>query len=139
MKKGIFIVSIVVLLVSIVFSGCQTNSTTTPTRPQNVYLQSTIVEFANVTLEKTINKSGGVSAVTVGWLFHNIAGREISGRIDVRFYDKNNGVLYNTTRWIRFMPSDFTERLFSPGANKATYDGPGTNLVDHIVITVTEI
>lgn len=138
MKKGLFTVFIIMILVSVVLSGCQTNSTTTPTRPQNVYLQSTIVEFANVTLEKTINKSGGAAVVTVGWLFHNIAGKMISAKIDVQFYDKHNNLLYNTTRWIENMPAGYTERFFSPRANKATYDGAGTGLVDHVIITVTE-
>ena len=139
MKKYLFMVSTVVLLASIVLSGCQSTSTTTQNRPQNVFLQSTIVEFANVTYEQTINRTKGVSAVTVGWLFHNIAGKMISARIDVRFYTKQNNLLYNTTRWIEYMPAGYTERFFSPGANKATFDGAGVNLVDHVVITVTEM
>ena len=107
-------------------------------RPQNVYLDSTIVEFANVTFDQNINKSGDIESVTVGWLFHNIAGKTISAKIDVKFCDKNNLFLYNGSKSIRNMPAGYTEQSFQL-ANKLTYDGAGAAFVDHVVISVTEI
>ncbi|MBE3135941.1 MAG: hypothetical protein IMZ43_00875 [Thermoplasmata archaeon] len=140
MKKGLLAVLVVVICASATLSGCQdTSSIKTQQRPQNVFLDSTIVEFANVTFEKNINKSGGIEAVTVGWLFHNIAGKLISAKIDVKFFDKNNIFLYNDSRWIYYMPAGHTEKSFSPGANRVTYEGAGVAFVDHVVISVTEI
>jgi uncharacterized protein YcfL len=139
MKKGFFIMLIIVMLVSVTLSGCQdTKSTTTDFRPQNVYLNSTIVEFANVSLEKDMNKAGDVEAIIVGWLFHNIAGKWISAQIDVNFYDKNNVLLYNSTRWLE-VKAGYTERFFSPSANRVTYEGAGAAFVDHVVISVTDM
>ena len=140
MKKGLLVVLVVVICASATLSGCQdTSSIKTQQRPQNVSLDSTIVEFANVSFEKNINKSGGIESVTVGWLFHNIAGRTISAKIDAKFYNKNNILLYNDTRHsINNFPPGYTEQSFFP-ANKVTYEGAGAAFVDHVVISVTEI
>jgi hypothetical protein len=140
MKIGISFVVVIVLIACIFISGCQeTNSVKTQKIPQNVFLDSTIVEFVNVTFEKEYNKSGGLQAVFVGWMFHNIAGKTISAKIDVKFYDKNNNFIYNESRYISHMPAGYTEQSFSPGANRVVYDKAGATLVDHIVISVTEI
>jgi hypothetical protein len=140
MKKGLLAVLVVVICASATLSGCQdTSSIKTQQRPQNVFLDSTIVEFVNVTFEKNINKSGGIESVTVGWLFHNIAGKLISAKIDVKFFDKNNIFLYNDSKWINNMPAGYTEKSFSPGANRVTYEGAGVAFVDHVVISATEI
>jgi hypothetical protein len=139
MKRRYLCVVIVIICISSALSGCQeTNSIKTDRRPQNVYLDSTIVEFVNVTFNQQINKSGGIESVTVGWLFHNIAGKLISAKIDVKFYDKNDVFLYNSTKYIRNMPAGYTERS-SQLANKVTYDGAGVVFVDHVVISVTEL
>jgi uncharacterized protein YxeA len=139
MKKAVFGVVAVVICICSALSGCQnTNSVKTQGRPQNVYLDSTIVEFANVTYEENNNKSGSIESVTVGWLFHNIAGKQISAKIDVKFYDKNNLFLYNNTKYIRNMPAGYTEQSFQL-ANKVTYEGAGAAFVDHVVISVTEM
>jgi len=139
MKKGLLLVIAVVISIIASLSGCQdTNSIKMQQRPQNVFLDSTIVEFANVSFEKNLNKSGGIESAIVGWLFHNIAGKMISAKIDVKFYDKNNILLYNDSRHsVSNLPSGYTEKSFS-AANKVTYDGAGAAFVDHVVITVTE-
>jgi uncharacterized protein YcfL len=138
MKKGVVPVIIVVICSSVLLSGCQdTSSVKTQQRPQNVYLDSSIVEFANVSFEKNVNKSGGVESVTVGWLFHNIAGKMISAKIDVKFYDKNNQFLYNASKYINNLPAGYTEQSLSL-ANKVTYDGVSVPFVDHVIISVTE-
>ncbi len=138
MKKVVFCVIAVVICISSALSGCQdTSSVKTQGKPQNVYLDSTIVEFVNVSYEENINKSGGIESVTVGWLFHNIAGKLISAKIDVKFYDKNNLLLYNGTRSINNMPAGYTEQSFQP-SDKVTYEGVGAAFVDHVVISVTE-
>jgi hypothetical protein len=140
MKKGLLAVLVVVICTSATLSGCQdTSSIKTQQIPQNVFLDSTIVEFVNVTFEKNINKSGGIESVTVGWLFHNIAGKLISAKIDVKFFDKNNIFLYNYSRTIYYMPAGYTEKSYSPGANRVTYEGAGVAFVDHVVISATEI
>jgi hypothetical protein len=140
MKKGIFLISVIVLVGSVVLSGCQeTNSVKTQKIPENVFLDSTIVEFVNVTFQKEYNKTGGPQAVVVGWMLHNIAGKTINAKIDVKFYDKNNNFLYNESRYITNMPPGYTEQSFSPGANRVIYNQPGAVFVDHVIISVTEI
>ncbi|MCX6661348.1 MAG: hypothetical protein NTY91_02230 [Euryarchaeota archaeon] len=139
MKKAVFCVVAVVICISSALSGCQdTSSVKTQGRPQNVYLDSTIVEFVNVSYEENSNKSGDIESVTVGWLFHNIAGKTISAKIDVQFYNKNDLLLYNQTKSIRNMPAGYTEQSFQL-ANQVTYEGSGAAFVDHVVISVTEI
>jgi hypothetical protein len=139
MKKAVFCVVAVVICISSALSGCQdTSSVKTQGRPQNVYLDSTIVEFVNVSYEENSNKSGDIESVIVGWLFHNIAGKTISAKIDVQFYNKNDLLLYNQTKSIRNMPAGYTEQSFQL-ANQVTYEGSGAAFVDHVVISVTEI
>lgn len=139
MKKQVICVTILVLLACLACSGCQqTNSATTKLSDQNVFLESTVVKFANVSLERTSAKPGAVDSVKVSWLFKNIAGRMINITIDVRFYDKNNVQLYNATRWLRFMPKGYTEQSMSPTANSVTFTDKKASLVDHVVIAVTD-
>lgn len=139
MKKVILCVATVFICLSILLSGCQdTSSVKTKQIPENVSLESTIVEFADVTFEKNINDSDGTQYVTVGWLFHNIAGRMISARIDVKFYDENDILMYNNTKYINNMPVDFTERLMQE-SNKVVYRGKNAALIDHVSISVSEI
>jgi len=140
MKKVILIVIVSVICICGLLSGCQdTSSVKTQQQTNNVYLDSPIVEFANVSFEKNVNDSGGVESVTVGWLFHNKAGRMVSANINAKFYDKNNLLLYSdNTHSISNMPPGFTEHLFS-ASNKVTYEGAGAAFVDHVVLTVTEI
>lgn len=139
MKKGVFCVVTVFICLCILFSGCQdTSSVKTKQIPENVSLESTIVEFADVTFEKNTNESDGTQYVTVGWLFHNIAGRMISARIDVKFYDENDILMYNNTKYINNIPADFTERMLQE-SNKVSYRGKSAALVDHVVISVSEI
>jgi hypothetical protein len=140
MKRRYLCAVTVIICISSALSGCQeTNSIKTDRRPQNVYLDATIVEFANVTFDQQINKSGGIRSVTVGWLFHNIAGRRISAKIDVKFYDKNNILLYNdTSHKISNLPAGYTEHSLQL-ANRVTYEGAGSGFVDHVVISVSEI
>jgi uncharacterized protein YcfL len=140
MKKQVICVTMLVILACLACSGCQqTNSATTKLSSQNVFLNSTLVKFANVSLDRTSKKSGGTDSVTVSWLFKNIAGRMINITIDVRFFDKNNLLLYNATRWLRYMPKGYTEQALSPTANVVTFTDQKASLVDHVVITVTEM
>ncbi len=139
MEKPILISIAILICTCLVLSGCQeTNSVKTQERPQNVFLDSTIVEFANVSYEESINKSDGIESVTVGWLFHNIAGKMINVKIDVKFYNKNDVLLYNQTKTLNNMPPGYTEQSYQL-ANKVSYQGAGAALVDHVVITATEM
>jgi len=138
MKKVLLLGVGIIICLSSMLSGCQdTTSVKTQGRPQNVHLDSTIVEFANVSYEENVNKSGDIESVTVGWLFHNIAGKLISAKIDVKFYNTNDLLLYNETKNINNMLAGYTEKSFQL-ANKVTYEGAGAAFVDHVVISVTE-
>ncbi len=139
MKKVVLGVVTVFICLGVLLSGCQdTSSVKTKQIPENVSLEATIVEFANVTFEKNLNDTDGTQYVTVGWLFHNIAGRVISARIDVKFYDENDFLLYNATKYINNIPIDFTERMMQE-SNKVSYRGKNAAMVDHVVIFVSEI
>lgn len=139
MKKIVIGVVTVFICLGVVLSGCQdTSSVKTKQSQENVSLVATIVEFANVTFDKNLNDTDGTQYATVGWLFHNIAGRMISARIDVRFYDENDLLLYNATKYINNMPIDFTERMMQD-SNKVSYRGKNAAMVDHVVISVSEI
>lgn len=139
MKKVVLGVVTVFVFLAVLFSGCQdTNSVKTKQIPENVSLEATIVEFANVTFDRNLNDTDGTQYVTVGWLLHNIAGRVISARIDVKFYDENDLMLYNATKYINNMPIDFTERMLQD-SNKVSYRGKNAALVDHVIISVSEM
>jgi uncharacterized protein YcfL len=140
MKKQVICVTMLIILACLACSGCQqTNSATTNLSSQSVSLDSTVVKFANVSLDRTSKKAGGVDSVTASWRFKNIAGRMINISIDVLFFDKSNVLLYNATRWLRYMPKDYTEQAISPTANSVTFSGEKATLVDHVVISAKEI
>ena len=140
MKKQIICGMVLVLLACLACSGCQqTNSAMTKLSSQNVRLDSTVVQFANVSLVRTSDKAGGSDTVKVSWLFKNIAGRMINITIDVRFFDKNNVLLHNETRWLRNMPKGYVEQSLSPTANIVMFTDVKASLVDHVVISVREM
>lgn len=139
MKKVVLGVVTVFVFLGVLLSGCQdTSSVKTKQIPENVSLDATIVEFANVTFDKNLNDTDGTQYVTVGWLLHNIAGRMISARIDVKFFDESDLLLYNATKYINNMPIDFTERMMQD-SNKVSYRGKNAALVDHVIISVSEM
>jgi hypothetical protein len=139
MKKQIICLSMLVILACLAWSGCQEMKSATTLSSKNVHLDSTIVKFANVSLEKSFDKSGGTVSVKVSWLFQNIAGHTINASIDVRFFDKKNTSLYNETRWIRNVPAGYVERYKSPMANTVMFTDPRAALVDHVILTVAEL
>lgn len=96
-----------------------------------VILDSDIVEFAYVSLNRTIDN------VTVSWLFHNIAGRMLNLSITAEFYDKKGDILFSKTNELLKFPVNYTEYLLLP-ANRIIYDGPYVSEVDHVVLHVVE-
>ena len=96
-----------------------------------VILDSDIVEFSYVSLNKTIDN------VTVSWLFHNIAGRMLNLSITAEFYDRNGNILFSKTNELLKFPADYTEHLLLP-ANKISYNGKYASKVDYVILHVKE-
>ena len=137
-KMFFFMMLALILLVGVVFSGCQEKTNKTNEIAKNVFLESDILEFAYVNFTKSINKTGDIEKVTVEWLFHNIAGRTINATIIVEFYDKEDNLLYTEQREIYTMPADWTEHLLED-SNRVSYDGEYVADVDHVIIRTVEI
>lgn len=138
MKKYIWVVFVVILLVTIGFSGCQENSSNNGSSFEGITLESDIVELAHASKE-FIKDNNEIIGVEVQYLFHNIAGRDIEFNVFAEFYDKNNNLLNTSYPPKKFIfLKDYTETGISP-ANIIIYDGEDCKQVDHIIIKANEI
>ena len=138
MKKYIWVVFVVILLVTIGFSGCQENSSNNGSSFEGITLESDIVELAHASKE-FIKDNNEIIGVEVQYLFHNIAGRDIEFNVFAEFYDKNNNLLNTSDPPKNFIfLKDYTETGISP-ANIIIYDGEDCKQVDHIIIKANEI
>jgi len=129
--------SAISIVVIIIILSSQIETDISAIRYENVILDSDIVEFANVSLEKHINESGFVDKVTVKWLFHNIDDRTINATIVAEFYDKNDALLYTAHKQLLLLPPDYTEKLLLP-ANMISYNGENASKVEYVIISTIE-
>ena len=136
MEKNTFVTAISIAVIIIAFSS-SLNTGTSALTVENVFLESYIVEFAYVGLEKQIDEKGVVK-VTVKWLFHNIAGRTINATINAEFYNRNDVLLYNASKEIWLLPANYTEQLLLP-ANMISFYGQNAAEVEYVIIHVNEL
>jgi hypothetical protein len=137
-KKHIIVFVCCVMLGSVLLSGCQEKGTVVTDLSSKIVLDSHgLVKFANSSMVRGTNKTGGIVTVKVSWLFENIAGREINISIDVQFFDVQNKLMYNTTHYLNYMPAGYKEATMSP-SNSVIYTGDDAKLVDHVIISTAE-
>jgi hypothetical protein len=141
MKNTIYKIGIIIIIISIVSSGCLEQEKRKDTKFDGVYLESNVVELAyafldfhtkyNIEKEKNI-----VEKVEVKYRFHNIAGRDININVTVNFYDTNNTLLDSKyQKSINNLFKDYTETML----NTVAYDGKKVTKVDHVKIIALEI
>ena len=135
MRSKLIPVIILVLLASILFSGCEEEAMV---YEYNVVLESDVVEFVNISFVKEKNRDGIFYEATLTWLFHNIANRVIDVGIDFEFYDIQDGLVYSETKTISQMPENYTER-FSPSFNTITLTGNEAKFVEYVIVKAYEV
>jgi len=139
MEKHILALLGVVMLASLLLSGCQSQSAVVNDQSSKIQLDAHgLVKFVNSSLLQTTDKSKNVVSEKVSWMFENIAGRTISIKIDIQFMDVANHLLYNESKFLYYMNAGYKEQTFTP-ANYVTLSGVNAAKVDHVVIEVTEI
>ncbi len=137
LKKNVYIISTVLVILCMMISGCQEDLQGSISETNNVTLQSSIVEFSNVSFIKLKNRDGLIYQADFSWLFHNIANREIDVGIEIFFYDSSNQLIYNESKEILDMPADWTEH-YSP-FNTITLQGNLANKVEYVKVVAAEI
>ncbi|MEF8847771.1 MAG: hypothetical protein V5A68_01400 [Candidatus Thermoplasmatota archaeon] len=137
MKKKIIVVTIVIILVSICFSGCVSTSEHNKNDNIEVYLESEVLEFNYIDIEKNKNINGELVNVTVKWLFHNLVNRVINVSISIDFYDSNKNLLLHKDRELNLLPGNYTEQVICP-ANTLVIQGKMASKIDYIVFKAVE-
>ena len=138
MGKRISLVAFGLACIILFFSGCVEETSNMVSIPDKVFLESDVVEFANISFDKVKNRDGDFIEATLSWLFHNIAGRTINLGIDIQIYDANNFLVYSDSKQIIPLPDDYTES-FSPLHNTITLTGKEAQNADHVIIYAFEI
>ncbi len=138
-KVGVGIVCALVVVGCLMVSGCQEQKAVVTDMSSKIVLDSHgLVRFLNSSMERVTNKSHEVTSVKVIWMFENIAGREIHIRLNVQFYDAANRLLYQNDSKTLLMSAGQREHQFSSW-NQMVYSGSDAAMVDHVVISTTEI
>lgn len=137
MKKKFFLIGTLILFIVILLSGCQEQkATTTENNFEKIELESNVVELVDASLEfKEANNV--ILKVDVKYLFHNIAGRQITVTVNVEFYDKSNNLLSTGGPKYISLPKDYVETSIL-GANIISLSGEKAAYVDHVEIVASE-
>ena len=96
-----------------------------------------IFELDNASLDFYRDENDNIINVDVKYLFHNIAGRDVTAYVTVEFYDKNNKILATGIKKQISLPEDYTEPSYLP-ANIVSYSGEYVTQVDHVKIIASE-
>ena len=146
MKKEIFYMGLIIIILTTALSGCQEQAVTTEEKnglSDKIFLESNLVELANASLKfiteedftDDFEKIEVITQVDITYRFHNIAGRDIKPSVKIELYDKD-GYLIESMKGITLQdfPDDYTEKM----ANKLSYNGAEVQNVDHVKIIVFE-
>jgi hypothetical protein len=139
MKSKYLMIGIIVLLLAVVFSGCneQINSRTGLEKTDKVQL----VSYSTWT-EKYIDFTTGYQKIADGFVYSedadryvvnatikNIAGEKLDTiLVDVGFYDSSNNLLKTTTKYVWGLPNSYTENVEVTYSSSSTY----FENVDHV-------
>ena len=148
MKKNIILIIIAIILTTMAFCGCgEDESAIKIEKSGTVKLESSIVELVDSKFEfiKTSEYDPDcdceiefLKSVEVGFLFHNIAGRDIAASVTAELYDKEGNILWISPQPKTInLPTDYTEVGYLP-ANSFSYDGQRLDSVDYAVLVVTD-
>ncbi|MEM4257930.1 MAG: hypothetical protein QXL17_02110 [Candidatus Thermoplasmatota archaeon] len=134
MKKKLLSILIFVIILSVFLAGCQEEPSGVKTF-KGVRLVSNVVELKNASLDTVKNRFDEIMRVEVRYLFHNIAGRDIRVKVNASFYDRDNTLIATVGPKNIYLLENYTERAVTP-ANTISYEGPGVERIDHVVLTV---
>lgn len=137
MKKVLWIIVTIILFITVFFCGCQEEKTPNNQNLfENITLQSNVVELSDASLN-FISDNDVVYRVDVKYLFHNIAGRDITIKVYVEFFDKENNLINTSQPKYISLLTNYTEQDISP-ANIISYSKERVTDVDHIKIIAEE-
>jgi len=96
MKKINWVLVCIVMLFVGFLSGCQEESTPTENNiSDKIELESDVVELIFADFIEH-GENGNTVRIEVQYLFKNIAGRDISIKVNVEFYDEEDNLLYKS-------------------------------------------
>ena len=135
MKKHPIIMIVMILITASILSGCQEqNDVDNQYYFDNITLESRLLELVNASLE-FIKENNVATRVDVKYLFHNIAGSDITIEVTVDFFDGENNLINKSQPKYISLLKDYTETGFAP-ENIISYSGENVSDVDHAKIIV---
>jgi uncharacterized protein YnzC (UPF0291/DUF896 family) len=149
MKKKLWLLCIIILLIVTAFSGCQEQKALTAgEKSGQVKLRSSVVElykssFNINTISIKDNSTNEIyekiENIEVKYLLKNIAGKPIQIEVSAEFYDKNDRLvgLGEEPRPSINLPKDYAEKVYTP-QNSIIYAGSNVADVQYVVLIVEE-
>lgn len=130
--KKIYIVLSIVIIATLSLCGCnEPEATKTDNEKGTIILESDIVELEHSSFDIVTKPQFDqdcscyvevFQSVDVTYLFHNIAGKAISAKVNVEFYDKDDNLIGIGGPKTINLPKDYTEQGITP-ANTISYTG----------------
>jgi len=148
LRKSTVIISLIIMLISILLTGCfeEQKAVTTDDRYKKIILESDIVELSESSMDIITDQEYDLDCecyvdyirqVDVNYLFTNIAGRDISVRVTIEFYDKDDNIIgVGGVKTINLLKG-YTERAYTP-ANTISYSGKNVEDVYYVKIVAEE-
>ena len=147
MKKKLWLLCCIILLIVTAFSGCQEQKALTAgEKSGQVKLRSSVVEldkssFNVNTISIKDNDTGEIydiiESIEVKYLFKNIAGKPIQIEVSAEFYDKNDRLVGLGGPTSINLPKDYTEKVYTP-QNLIIYAGSNIADVQYVLLIVEE-
>ena len=150
MKKKLWLLFCIILLIATIFSGCQEQKALTAgEKSGQVKLRSSVVELSqsqfNVNTKSIMDNITGetydiIESIEVKYLFKNIAGKPIHIKVSAEFYDKNDrlvGLGEGEPRDIHLLNDPDTEKIYTD-QNSIKYAGPNVADVQYVLLIVEE-
>jgi len=137
MEKKLIIFGLSIILITIAFSGCQEEASTSKESFENISFDSDILELVNGSLDIT-EDNGITTRVEITLYFKNILDEDINVEYVVEFRDKYDDTLYNQSYEIKNLPAGYEEMspdIFSyHGGNVADFDHVNISVLNYEII-----
>lgn len=131
------LIILIILLLTILTSGCQEEKTENNIIPDNIKLESDVVDliFADFIEHKDREKT---NRIEVQFLFKNIVNRIIDIKVYVEFYDKEDNLLNTSYSKEGTYPPGYYDEILNPLWSTILYDGDDADKVEYVKIVVKE-
>ena len=136
MRKKHLSLFLIIMLITLIYSGCNELESSTVDTPKKLLFNSDLVDLIDSDL--IFNKKGNViKSVKVKYRFRNRLNEKIDLNVYAEFYDKDGNLLSREGPKEISLSPNYIEKSFG-GANSIIYFGEMVKVVDYVRLVVEQ-